>query len=398
MRFRNKLVDYLCDWVMGSSYHLNLTSPSGYAANTSANASGPSSGANATISAQSTNNPASVGVGSAGINLTNVCTLSTNLGPGCNIVFSGPNAGTLGLGQAITSNTGVTATPLIGIPVNVASVGAVGSSQIPSQGDASSTIVSCSILGEHPNLGSTVPLSNPLSAAHGPTATVTSTSTPGFVLLLNSVAACGSVPVDATATHSSVSPGITGSLSGAAQTGANNVAFGGTQSTASGTNTGQLIGLSSAVGNMGKLHTLPLLAGSIVGPSIGHLNALCHVQAGSLSNSSGTCSTQPTTVQTLTSGTGSDMGPGSSGNLIPPSGVSTVNACQTQPCGSVYGAGIAGGVTPTAGIATQSVMQTRELDLACMEAVAALLQGMPLQPEEAERGDLMDAKSHLFAK
>lgn len=33
-----------------------------------------------------------------------------------------------------------------------------------------------------------------------------------------------------------------------------------------------------------------------------------------------------------------------------------------------------------------------------MEAVAALLRGLPLQPEESDRGDLMDAKSALFLK
>lgn len=33
-----------------------------------------------------------------------------------------------------------------------------------------------------------------------------------------------------------------------------------------------------------------------------------------------------------------------------------------------------------------------------MEAVAALLHGLPLQPEESDRGDLMDAKSALFLK
>lgn len=33
-----------------------------------------------------------------------------------------------------------------------------------------------------------------------------------------------------------------------------------------------------------------------------------------------------------------------------------------------------------------------------MEAVAALLKGLPLQPEESDRGDLMDAKSALFLK
>ncbi|XP_071038330.1 neurofibromin isoform X2 [Parasteatoda tepidariorum] len=41
---------------------------------------------------------------------------------------------------------------------------------------------------------------------------------------------------------------------------------------------------------------------------------------------------------------------------------------------------------------------TRDLDQACMQAVAALLRGLPLQPEESDRGDLMEAKSQLFLK
>ena len=40
----------------------------------------------------------------------------------------------------------------------------------------------------------------------------------------------------------------------------------------------------------------------------------------------------------------------------------------------------------------------RDLDLASMEAVASLLAGLPLQPEESDRGDLMEAKSQLFLK
>ncbi|XP_074600003.1 neurofibromin 1 isoform X2 [Brevipalpus obovatus] len=40
----------------------------------------------------------------------------------------------------------------------------------------------------------------------------------------------------------------------------------------------------------------------------------------------------------------------------------------------------------------------RELDMASMQAVAALLRGLPLQPEESDRGDLMEAKSQLFLK
>ena len=33
-----------------------------------------------------------------------------------------------------------------------------------------------------------------------------------------------------------------------------------------------------------------------------------------------------------------------------------------------------------------------------MEAVAALFRGLPLQPEESDRGDLMEAKSQFFLK
>lgn len=41
---------------------------------------------------------------------------------------------------------------------------------------------------------------------------------------------------------------------------------------------------------------------------------------------------------------------------------------------------------------------TRDLDQACMACVSSLLKGLPLQPEESDRGDLMDAKSALFLK
>lgn len=50
------------------------------------------------------------------------------------------------------------------------------------------------------------------------------------------------------------------------------------------------------------------------------------------------------------------------------------------------------------GIITSTSLIFRDLDQACMEAVAALLRGLPLQPEESDRGDLMDAKSALFLK
>ncbi|KAI1285846.1 Neurofibromin [Halotydeus destructor] len=44
------------------------------------------------------------------------------------------------------------------------------------------------------------------------------------------------------------------------------------------------------------------------------------------------------------------------------------------------------------------VVVLRDLDLACMQAVTGLLRGLPLQPEESDRGDLMEAKSQLFLK
>ncbi|XP_030756453.1 neurofibromin isoform X2 [Sitophilus oryzae] len=41
---------------------------------------------------------------------------------------------------------------------------------------------------------------------------------------------------------------------------------------------------------------------------------------------------------------------------------------------------------------------TRDLDQSAIQAVASLLRGLPLQPEESDRGDLMEAKSQLFLK
>ncbi|XP_061928005.1 neurofibromin isoform X1 [Apis cerana] len=53
-------------------------------------------------------------------------------------------------------------------------------------------------------------------------------------------------------------------------------------------------------------------------------------------------------------------------------------------------------ITPSA--SGDLTVYTRDLDQACMEAVGALLRGLPLQPEESDRGDLMEAKSQLFLK
>ena len=76
-------------------------------------------------------------------------------------------------------------------------------------------------------------------------------------------------------------------------------------------------------------------------------------------------------------------------------------------CGSLtsssnaMGVGVTLGLPPAAaapGSVVEILALSRELDHACMQAIAALLQDLPLQPEDSDRGDLMEAKSHLFAK
>lgn len=44
------------------------------------------------------------------------------------------------------------------------------------------------------------------------------------------------------------------------------------------------------------------------------------------------------------------------------------------------------------------VLIDRDLDQASMEAVVSLLAGLPLQPEEGDGVELMEAKSQLFLK
>lgn len=47
---------------------------------------------------------------------------------------------------------------------------------------------------------------------------------------------------------------------------------------------------------------------------------------------------------------------------------------------------------------TPCVCVCRDLDQASMEAVVSLLAGLPLQPEEGDGVELMEAKSQLFLK
>ncbi|CAF4639322.1 unnamed protein product, partial [Rotaria sp. Silwood2] len=65
---------------------------------------------------------------------------------------------------------------------------------------------------------------------------------------------------------------------------------------------------------------------------------------------------------------------------------------------TAVGVGVGVNVTTSQLVVDQYQHLTRELDQVSMEAVASLLHSLPLQPEESDRGDLMEAKSQLFLK
>ncbi|CAF2935258.1 unnamed protein product [Rotaria sp. Silwood2] len=73
-----------------------------------------------------------------------------------------------------------------------------------------------------------------------------------------------------------------------------------------------------------------------------------------------------------------------------------VHALGQSAAGVNVGSGV--NVTTSQLVVDQYQHLTRELDQASMEAVATLLHSLPLQPEESDRGDLMEAKSQLFLK
>ncbi|XP_044015830.1 neurofibromin isoform X2 [Aphidius gifuensis] len=127
----------------------------------------------------------------------------------------------------------------------------------------------------------------------------------------------------------------------------------------------------------------------------------------SSSSSSSSSSTTATTASsalttTATSTLSSSISSSASASASGAAGGVTVSA----------GGGIASSSSSTAATSTTTISQhgaggggsgdvtiiTRDLEQACMEAVGSLLRGLPLQPEESDRGDLMEAKSQLFSK
>ncbi|GAA53823.1 neurofibromin 1 [Clonorchis sinensis] len=398
MRFRNKLVDYLCDWVMGSSYHLNLATPSNYPAHLTPAATGPSQPLGVGSSGQASAFTGSCGsvTGAAGVSIHGLAGVSGSIGSGCNLVLTGPITNIPTTVHTSIASPIISGTPLVSIPLHIETLGLpYGMNSVHTTEQGTSVPPNAfnvdnygrAFASGHQLIESTsVSVTNQVTPAQGPLAG-TSTGQTGFLLLMNSSSAVDALSM-ASDGHTT---GALGTISLSGQLGAlpissvsSTTSFGGDGGGA----VAQPLGLVSAVGNAGKLHTLPLLAGSIGASTAGHINVLPQTQG---VGSGAPC---PSTIS-AGSGPSSEPSPG-----IQAAGSSASISVNAQASGSVYGSTCGTGSAPggTTGLTSQAAMQTRELDLACMEAVAALLQGMPLQPEEVDRGDLMDAKSHLFAK
>ncbi|KAF8561216.1 hypothetical protein P879_06676, partial [Paragonimus westermani] len=394
MRFRNKLVDYLCDWVMGSSYHLNLTTPSSHTSNLISGMGGPMTGLNSGVIGQglnvqgqmelmsggtSTHGQFSIigpnGCVMSGISVHDLNALSGNLGPGYSFVFTGPASNTgFGTGNSSTvAGIPTSAQQTFPTPVNLVNPG--------------SAIGYLEQTGSYTGVGA-----DQLGLAYAPGhvwlgQTSVANTGPSFTMnAANSFAGPSNLLFFLTSSAS-----VEGFNSQSGTQHVNDAIFAGHCAATTGTSTGlgatgHTMGLVSAVGPVGKLHTLPLLAGSIGLPTpVTSHQTQNPNSASQLSLSS--------TVALPASSTSDSMGT----KLAPdPNATSAYNPLASAVAYNM--AALGPNATGPAGLSIQTAMQTRELDLACMGAVAALLQGMPLQPEETDRGDLMDAKSHLFAK
>ncbi|CAH8500828.1 unnamed protein product [Heterobilharzia americana] len=373
MRFRNKLVDYLCDWIMGSSYHLNLSVETNYSTSNSI-------GTTMTATSVTCGNFSSIPGGS---NTSATTSLTSEFHEN------------LPLSNMSLSNPSVIVPTGINVPINQTQNSLVGMTNYNIQTTPSNYISTAGTCGVVANYGS----------YHGGTAS--SLSNPSALNLGTGIGliAYGQF------SNSPFSP----YYNTTELTNLSNIPHGSVVSNRS---------ITDGLSVMGQNHSLSVMSNKstgLVGASITatHLAAVLYQQDLIYRHSTQLIFKemyQRTLVlhRRLVEHIHHILY-----NLLPlmfPQDLSSVN------CGlhtytntnSLYmptvsssvvstlssGSGVSNlpSVSTSAGIVAQTAAQTRELDLACMEAVAALLHGMPLQPEEIDRADLMDAKSHLFAK
>ncbi|VEL16203.1 unnamed protein product [Protopolystoma xenopodis] len=168
MRFRNKLVDYLCDWVMGSSYHLNLAATSSSCV--SSNSSGGGCGTSGfTVTCSGSNGLATCGAG--GSNMAQLPFLPLSGGAATTTTGSsqGLSIGTIsGLPLVLGASCGQ-----LGASVSVLSCGSGIGGTGPSLSLPNSTVVATGLLPSGLIVGqlgtglNQAPISVPLSNGSG---------------------------------------------------------------------------------------------------------------------------------------------------------------------------------------------------------------------------------------
>ncbi|VDQ07426.1 unnamed protein product [Trichobilharzia regenti] len=411
MRFRNKLVDYLCDWIMGSSYHLNLSVQTNYS---TGNSSGGSSNITMTTASSATASNLSNLTNPGTITSTTSC-LTSDLGesiplsniPLLNSPMINQSGSSLPMNQSQSSLSAMMVggyTPLITPHPNMMSntgiYGVITNSSSSYQGNppnsfsaphaSSFTPVNCGL----PNTVSAVNASNRFDFPYPNSSWDSSTPNLGVGIGLIAHGQFANSPFSPYYNATELTHLM------------NNIPQGNVlvnnRSVTDGLNIMGQNHPSSLVGNKSPGNYASCANSSCTPSNILPFNSAgvqsnISKNASSTQSPSGTYST-PSYTSSFTSGVGSGTCgaypyTNTSSNYTSTIASSGVSAINTGTCFTNMPS-----VSTTAGIVAQTAAQTRELDLACMEAVAALLHGMPLQPEEIDRADLMDAKSHLFAK
>ncbi|CAH8516650.1 unnamed protein product [Schistosoma bovis] len=423
MRFRNKLVDYLCDWIMGSSYHLNLSVQTNYLANNSTGTTITTTMSTATTVASCNNSNVSGVFGLSNTSVANSLTSEFNEN--------------LSLSNSSLVNPPIFLPSGVGIPISQSQNNSIAITSHNAQLAYSNIVPSSGISGMVVNYGGVhsnitgyqgVPYCGPLTSGNFGLMNYGSQ-------LQSSVNAWNRSDIlDYNCAWDNATPNLGIGVGLIAHGQISNSPF------SPYFNTSELTSFSSMP--YGTVNNNRLVTGG--------LSCIGQSQSWNVANSKSTALSGATSCQNYISNSGNSLSTVSSssgfnsisgqinvikyGSNIPTSNVSSISYSGQSSVASIWSgaSGInyalytgtnttsahvpaiavsavttlsVGGyssnvpnITSTAGIVAQTAAQTRELDLACMEAVAALLHGMPLQPEEIDRADLMDAKSHLFAK
>ncbi|KAH8860712.1 Neurofibromin [Schistosoma japonicum] len=407
MRFRNKLVDYLCDWIMGSSYHLNLSVQTNYSVNNTTGTSMATTISTATCSSSYVSGV--LGVSSNSITTSVISEFNENVSMH-NVSLVGPS---------VFLPSGVS------MPINQGQNNYVTLTNHNTQAMYQNTVCNSGVSGVYGNNNGSLGIlyHTSLSSGNFGLTNYTSQVQPSTNFWNRPDV------VDSNCAWECATPGLGHGMGLITHGQSSNNMFSPYY------NASELTNLSSIprgnVVNSNRYVTDGLTcigqsqlwnAGSTKSTSYQYCiptssNSLSAVSSlSSFNGVVGQCNAtkHPSIVWTSYVGNMFNLSQSSVANVW--SGTSGVNCALYTgtnttsahvPAIAVSASTTLGGwsyssnvptISANAGITAQTAAQTRELDLACMEAVAALLHGMPLQPEEIDRADLMDAKSHLFAK